>query len=280
MTTKNSAASVNTAVKESKEPAALPTFDTTVLKPFAIEEDTSTPPAADVKDVDKDNMQDFQDIVPGNPDVEEPHFYDDWADVASHPETGFVTLEWLYRRSQGKGIKNSLLQLIHPIPKEVRTNLLCAIAAHPCTMTDILNEIREDKTPEVQLALSNNPMLPTKVRTEILDTLMQTSRKSVWFQVLDREELSPELREKTFEMFMRGEHGIWLHEVAQLKTLDEKMVIFMLKDASKNVQKRLYANEHLSFESYEKMLDTKDIELRSILKTNKGLPDVFKERIG
>lgn len=206
----------------------------------------------------------------------DPYFEDKWLLIAQNKDTSAQTLEWIYKRSEAFRVGNPMLKMFHRLGYDEKAKIRAAIASNANTPQWILNILQEDILPEIRLALSENKALSWSERAEILEDLLKSNKNSTRMQVLDRAELSADLRAITFQALMIPEHSLWWPQVAMLKTLDYRTTKYLLGKGSDKTLRKLYANENLGFASYELMMQTEDVDLLVILAKNSGLPEVLR----
>lgn len=208
-----------------------------------------------------------------------PNFENKLLWIADHANTSPETLEWIYKRSQGTGLMNTLRKWFSPASPEKEEEIRKSLAKNENTPDNIIRNLTKDNSAGVRLALTLNPKVPTTVRETLLTDLVSSSDPEMKLEVLDREELPASVRSLALtELCFDKNSELW-KDLASFKHLDADSVKTLLLKGDSQVKKELFTNRHLPAGSYELMSQEHDFHLLELLGDNSGVPDTVLESL-
>lgn len=232
-----------------------------------------------------------------------PDFDNKFFLVANHKNTSPETLEWVYKRSQGKGLIHAISRWMNPVTGSDETEIRKALAKNPNTPLSVANRLINDDVESVRLALAENPTLPhsvigelthdssplvrlalaenintpKKTRVELLTNLLNVDDYGIKLDVLRNAELPDSVRDVALtELCFEKNKKAW-QDLATLDNLNLDTVKSLITHGSIEVKRELVANRNLPFAAYSLLSSEDDFHLLELLGDNPAVPQEVLE---
>lgn len=232
-----------------------------------------------------------------------PDFDDKFLLVAGHKNTSPETLEWVYKRSQGKGVIHAISRWMNPVtgsseaeirkalaknkntPLSVINKLInddveavrLALAENPTLPYSVIGELAHDSSPLVRLALAQNAVAPKKTRIELLTNLLHVDDYGIKLDVLKNAELPDSVRNVALTELCFDKHKKVWQDLADLSNLNLDAVKSLVTNGDIEVKRKLVANRNLPFAAYSLLSSEDDFHLLELLGDNPAVPQEVLE---
>lgn len=232
-----------------------------------------------------------------------PDFDNKFFLVANHKNTSPETLDWVYKRSQGKGLIHAISRWMNPVtasyeaeirkalaknkntPLSVIKKLLndddesvrLALAENPTLSNSVIGDLSHDSSPLVRLALGQNANIPRKTRIEILTNLLNVDDYGIKLEVLKNDELPESVRDVNLTELCFDKHKKVWQDLAGLPNLNLDAVQSLVRNGDIEVKRELVANHSLPFAAYSLLASEDDFHLLELLGDNPAVPHEILE---
>jgi hypothetical protein len=225
--------------------------------------------------------------------------------ISEHSNTSPETLEWIYKRSKGKGFLNTVRRWFSPASPEKEEEIRKVLASNVNTPTSVIRslinddsadvrltlarnltipnsviaDLTHDLSPHVRLALAYNVNIPRNVREELLTGLLASLDKDIQLEALDSDELPDNVRAVALtELSFEDKKDYW-NDLAALRHLDMDTVRSLSLKGDAEVKKALFNNENLPAPAYELLAQEESFHLLELLGDNPGVPQDILESL-